>query len=185
VRPGEKGRLTGPSPFKTTLALEDLVEILATEEPGHIIVKIDERDAELRTELANVRHPVFVLFANTMFGHIIEVLQELAIGSALDVFYFELKKEIDYAAVVIKPRDKFICFMAPATRMGLNAIHDEILKSDRIQLRQTAKDLSAFVPCVSPVFTVVRHSYLGISTENEAAVPTENLIRDGVTDGIG
>jgi hypothetical protein len=169
----DNGRLSGPLPFRTTLVLGDLVDLLAAEEPGHILVKIDERDAEFRTQLAHVPHPVFVLAANTMYGHVIEVVQELASTSAVDVFFFELKKAVDYAAVVIKPRDKFVCFMAPLTRMGLNAIHKEILKSDRIRLLQTAADLSAFAPFVSPVFAVVRHAYLGPRAANEAVVERE------------
>jgi hypothetical protein len=155
-----EGGLLGP-PFQLTVGVNQLVKLLKNELPGELIVKLDERDSTLRKRLASTGHWVIVLLAVTAFGHILETMRDVAEAGPVEVFLMDLIPERGYVAVIIKPKSRRLCYAAPVTKLGRNAVCEEIGKSERIEL-QELNGPSSFGPLAPAIFKVISHCYLGL-----------------------
>ncbi len=155
-----EGGLLGP-PFKLTVGVNQLVKLLKNEIPGELIVKIDERDSVLQKRLASTGHWVIVLLAVTAFGHIVETIRDVTEAGPVEVFLMDLIPERGYVAVIIKPKSRRLCYAAPVTKLGLNAVREEIGKSERIEQKEL-NGPSSFGELAPAIFKVISHCYLGL-----------------------
>jgi hypothetical protein len=154
------GSLMGP-PFQLTAPVNQLANLLRKVTPGLLVIKIDERDSILQQKLEVTGHWIVTLLAVTAYGHVLEVLRRIADADSVEVFFLDLSPEREYVAIVMKPKGRRVCYAAPATKLGRNAVAHEAGRSEKITLQDVSQP-SSFGGFAASVFKVVSHCYLGL-----------------------